>query len=82
MKSMGSGGIPPPSLISALEGGEWSDSRPGRFTSGGIVPGTRWIGGWVCPKAGLDAVNKRKSLFPAENHKSSAVQPVARRYTK
>jgi hypothetical protein len=26
--------IAPPSLISALDGGEWSTSRPGRFTPG------------------------------------------------
>jgi hypothetical protein len=34
-------------LTSALVGGEWSASRPGRFTS-------RWIGGWVDPTIGLD----------------------------
>jgi hypothetical protein len=33
------------SLISALDGGEWSDSRPGRFTSRERAPGTHWIGG-------------------------------------
>jgi hypothetical protein len=41
---------------SALVGGEWSASRPGRFTHGERVPGTHWIGGWVNPKAGLDDV--------------------------
>jgi hypothetical protein len=38
-------------LTSALVGGEWSASRPARFT-----PGTHWIGGWVGPRAGLDDV--------------------------
>jgi hypothetical protein len=40
----GSGGIDPLFLTSAV-GGEWSASRPGRFT-----PGTHWIGGfgYVC----------------------------------
>jgi hypothetical protein len=40
-------------LTMALVGGEWSASRPGRFT-----PGTHWIGGWVGPRAGLDNVKK------------------------
>jgi hypothetical protein len=40
-------------LTLALAGGEWSASRPSRFTSG-----TRWIGGWVDPRAGLDEVEK------------------------
>jgi hypothetical protein len=46
------------SLTSALIGGEWSASRPGRFTP----PDTHWIGGWVGPRAGLDDVEKRKLL--------------------
>jgi hypothetical protein len=29
-------------LTSALDGGEWSASRPGRST-----PGTYWVEGWV-----------------------------------
>jgi hypothetical protein len=41
-------------LTSALVGGEWSASRPGRFTPGEKVPGTHWIGGWVDSRAGLD----------------------------
>jgi hypothetical protein len=45
-------------LTSALAGGEWSASRPGRFT-----PGTNWIGGWVDPRAGLDNLEKRKFLI-------------------
>jgi hypothetical protein len=40
-------------LTSALAGGEWSASRPGRFTFG-----THWIGGWVEPRVGLDDVDK------------------------
>jgi hypothetical protein len=48
-------------LISALVGGEWSASRPGRFTPGEAALGTHLIGGWVHPKAGLD-VEKRKFL--------------------
>jgi hypothetical protein len=33
-----SGGIAPPFLKSALDGGKWSASRPGRFTAGGTTP--------------------------------------------
>jgi hypothetical protein len=44
------------SLTSALNGGEWSASRPGRFTPRERAPGTHWIGGWVGPRAVLDAV--------------------------
>jgi hypothetical protein len=49
-------------LISALAGGEWSASRPGRFTSGEKDPGTHWIGDWVNPRASPDDLEKRKFL--------------------
>jgi hypothetical protein len=44
-------------LSSALDGGEWSSSRPGRFT-----PGTHCVGDWVASRATLNAVRKRKIL--------------------
>jgi hypothetical protein len=47
------------SLTSALDGGEWSASRPGRFTPRERALGTHWIRGWVGPRAVLDAVVKR-----------------------
>jgi hypothetical protein len=47
------------SLTSALDGGEWSASRPGCFTTKERAPGTHWIGGWVGSRAVLDAVVKR-----------------------
>jgi hypothetical protein len=37
------------SLTSALDGGEWLASSPGRFTLRERAPGTHWIGGWVGP---------------------------------
>jgi hypothetical protein len=37
------------SLTSALDGSEWSASRPGRFTPRETAPGTHWIGGWMGP---------------------------------
>jgi hypothetical protein len=49
-------------LTSALIGGEWSNSRPGRFTPGERTSGTHWIGGWVDLRAGLDDLEKRKFL--------------------
>jgi hypothetical protein len=42
----------------ALDGGEWFVSRPGRFTPGERATRTHWTGGWVSPRAGLDAVAK------------------------
>jgi hypothetical protein len=47
-------------LTSALDGDEWSASSPGRFTPRERASGTHWIGGWVGPRAGLDAVVRRK----------------------
>jgi hypothetical protein len=59
-------------LTSALDGGEWSASRPGRFT--------HWTGGWVGPRACLDAVSKRKIPSPrrGSNPDQSIVQPVVK----
>jgi hypothetical protein len=56
MKTLGSASIAPPFLTAAVDGSEWSASRPCRFTAG-----THWIGGWVGPRTGLDVVEKRKS---------------------
>jgi hypothetical protein len=49
-------------LTSTLAGGEWSASRPCRFTPREITPCTHWIGGWLDPKADLDDMEKRKFL--------------------
>jgi hypothetical protein len=38
------------SLTSALDIGEWSVSRPGRFTPRERSPDTHWIGCWVGPE--------------------------------
>jgi hypothetical protein len=62
----GSGGIASPFLTSALDGGEWSASRLGRFTSKGRAPNIHCIGGWVGPGAGLDAVELRQTCFCRE----------------
>jgi hypothetical protein len=44
------------SLTSVLDGDEWLASCPGRFTRRERAAGTHWIGGWVGPRAGLEAV--------------------------
>jgi hypothetical protein len=50
-------------LTSSLAGGEWSASRPGRFTPRERACGTHWTGAWVDPGAGLEDVEKRKFLI-------------------
>jgi hypothetical protein len=50
-------------LDSTLAAGEFSASRPGRFTPGEPPPpAIHWIVGWVDPRAGLDDVEQRKFL--------------------
>jgi hypothetical protein len=49
-------------LTLALVGGEWSASRPCRFTPGESALGIHWIGGWVDPRASLDDAEKRKKF--------------------
>jgi hypothetical protein len=53
-----SGGIVSSFLTSTLDGGEWSASRPYRFTSEERSRGTRWIGCWIDPRAGQDDMEK------------------------
>jgi hypothetical protein len=64
------GGIVTPFLTSALDRGEWSDSRPCCFN-----PGTHCIGGWMGPRFDLE---KRKMPCPCleSNPVSSAIQPL------
>jgi hypothetical protein len=61
-------------LTSALDGGEWSASRPGRFTCRERAPGTHWIGGWMGLRAVLDAVLKRK--IPSPRRESNPTTPI------
>jgi hypothetical protein len=49
---------------------------PGRFIPGERAPGIDWIGGWVGPKLGLDAVEERKifcSACPARRYTDWAI---------
>jgi hypothetical protein len=68
------------SLTSALDGGEWSASRPGRFIPKEKAPGTHRIAGWVGPRAILDTVVKRKIPSPCResNPRTPIVQPIVR----
>jgi hypothetical protein len=47
-------------FTSALNGGEWSASRTGRFTPREKAPDTHWMGGWVGLEADLHTVMKKK----------------------
>jgi hypothetical protein len=79
---LGSGGIAP-RIFWPRNGGEWSASRPGYFTPRERALGTHWIGGWVGPRAVLNAVVKRKIPSPCResNPRTPTVQPVPQRYT-
>jgi hypothetical protein len=63
----------------SLDGDGWRVSCPGRFTPRERARGTHWIGGWVGPRAVLDAVVRRKTLSPRRksNPRTAIVQPVA-----
>jgi hypothetical protein len=79
----GSGGIAPRILDL---GTRWScvvRFTLGRFTHKEKTPGSHWIGGWLGPRAVLDAVVKRKipSLRRESNPRTPIVQPVVQRYT-
>jgi hypothetical protein len=65
---MVSGDIVPPFLTTALGEGEWSASRSCRFNPAEKASSTHWIGGWVGPRAGLDAEEKRKILQCRESN--------------
>jgi hypothetical protein len=68
-------------LTSALVGGEWSDSRPGRFTPGKSprYPLDRRLGG---PQNRSGGHGKEEFLdYRDSNSDPSVVQPVASRYT-
>jgi hypothetical protein len=74
-----SGGIIPPFFVSALDGGAWSVSRPGRFTPRGKRP--RYpLDMRLCVPQNLDAMRYRKVSCPCGN-RTPAVEPIARLYT-
>jgi hypothetical protein len=72
----GSGRIAPPILSSAL-GGSGQHHAPAALPSGSELPDTHWIGGWVGPRAGLDAMEKKNKSLASTGNQTPAVQPVA-----
>jgi hypothetical protein len=82
MAYWGNGGVSTYSLTSALDGGEWSASRPARFNHREKAPGIYWIGGWVGPRAVLDAVMRKIPSSRRESNPRTPIdQPLAQRYT-
>jgi hypothetical protein len=57
-------------------GSDWSASRHGRFTRGVRAPGTHWIGDWVGPSTGLNAVRGEKVAISPGN-RTTVVHPYA-----
>jgi hypothetical protein len=51
-------------LISALDGGEWSASRFGRFTLTDRVPSIHWISDWCRPQGRSGCGGDKKNLCP------------------
>jgi hypothetical protein len=62
---------------------ERSGSHPYRFKPGEKVPSNHWMWGWMGPRAGLEAVEKRtiSCLCQKSNPNLLAAQPVASRHT-
>jgi len=53
-----------PFLTFTLDGGEWSSSCSSCLTPWEIAAHAHWLGGWVGLRVGLDALYKRKIIFP------------------
>jgi hypothetical protein len=64
-------------MTSAPDGGERSASRPSRLTPRERAPDTHCIGGWVGPRASLDAMENSQPLPGLE---PPVIQPLAQRY--
>jgi hypothetical protein len=66
-------------LISALNGGEWSNSQPGRFTPG-RQPQYRFNRGLGEPHNRPERFWRRENLLPLPEFATRTVQPEASRY--
>jgi hypothetical protein len=74
-----SGGIAPPLLTSALNGGEWSASRSGRITAEERTLCARWVGAGG-PYSQSQRIGEENKVVPTGN-RTPAAQPVVHRYT-
>jgi hypothetical protein len=64
-------------LTLALDGDEWSPSRPSLYTPGEEALSTYWVGGCEDRRAVLDTVTKRKNPFPVPSGNGTPiVEPV------
>jgi hypothetical protein len=61
-------------LTSALDGGEWSRSRPGRFIPGERASDINWIGVWVSPRSSLERWRAEKFSVP-DRKRTPVFQP-------
>jgi hypothetical protein len=61
---------------SALDGVEWLASIHRRFTPRKRASSTHWIGGWVGPRAVLDAAAERKTHSPPGVEPQNPEHPV------
>jgi hypothetical protein len=68
-------------LTSTLDEGEWSVSRPGRFTPREKASSTHSKGAGLAPEPILTVWRKVSFSCKDSNPYSSVVQPVADRYT-
>jgi hypothetical protein len=64
MKTWDSGFIDPPFLTWVLDGGEWSASQPGRFTTGGKIPRYPLDRRLVGPQSRSERYGEEKILDP------------------
>lgn len=65
----------PPLLISALDGGQWSVSHSGHFTTGEEFQSINWIGGLGWPQSPSGCYGEQNHIVFAGNETQS-VQPV------
>jgi hypothetical protein len=66
-----------PFFNSALDGGEWSASLPGHFTTRERAHDTHWVGAWVGLRTGLDAVEKKNPFTALAGYRTPVVKPIA-----
>jgi hypothetical protein len=78
MKAWGNGGLAPPFMTLALDGGEWSAACLCCFMPRERCPSTHRIGNWVDPRAILDT--KEEKYLESAGNQTLAIEPVAHHY--